>query len=516
MPNRFRILSLNGGGIRGIFQAVFLSKIAEYFPQPFCSNFDLISGTSTGAIIGMAVAAGIDMKKVVDLYTDKGPRIFRKKFLGPFRQGPIYEQEILKAELQQVFGNKRLRELDTKVIITSASIETPGHRFFANFPSYVESDENFTVVDSILSSTAAPTYFTPFRPEGQNRHYVDGGVWANSPSALAILLANKYLRVPLANISLLSIGTGDFSKYTSIEYVNQLRQYSPDAIRTIFELMFASQESFADRYSKEVLGRENYLRVSATLDLPIALDNSIDAIGKLPQLAEDAVQVYLAEVKGILSNKADDELYVQRIDKDKLVSEHVLAKAGLTGFYPDRESYRLRKGASSIDTYVMNAKTNLTMVSISLVTGIEFDDLMSVLAIKLEGLSSTFEVSISLLNPQKSHLMESICGVFRKTKEELANDITRGLNELVTARSKLSENAQSRFKIHLHNTIPFGSAIIMDHDKPYGTVQIETKAYKAPFGKSFGFEVMQAQKDGLYFALLEGYKSLIKDGERIC
>jgi len=369
--------------------------------------------------------------------------------------------------------------------------------------------------DSILSSTAAPTFFYPVKPEGQDRHYVDGGVWANSPSALAILLANKYLGVSLANISLLSVGTGDFSKYTSIDYVNNLRQYSPEAIRTIFELMFASQESFADRYSKEVIGRDNYVRVSATLDSPIALDNSTEALGKLPQLAEDAVQVYLSDIRRILQ-PTDGSSYVQIIDKDKLVPETVLAKAGLTGFYPDRASYRLRKNASSIDKYVKNAKSNLIMVSISLVTGIEFDDLMSVLAIKLENPEKAFDLSISLLNPNKNYLMESLCHVFSKTATELAADIGRGLKRLQDARNNLSASGKARFKIYLHNTIPFGSAIIMDHDKLHGTLQIETKSYKAGLGKSFGFEVMQAENDGLYFTLLKGYMALLNDAERVC
>lgn len=201
---------------------------------------------------------------------------------------------------------------------------------------------------------------------------------------------------------------------------------------------------------------------------------------------------------------------------NKLVPEHVLAEAGLTAFYSERSSYRSRKGAHSIDAYVRNARSNLIMVSISLVTGIDFDDLMSVLAIKLENKDVPFDLSISLLNPQKNCLMESICGAFGKTAASLANDITEGLNKLLDARNSMSSQAQAQFKMYLHNTVPFGSAIIMDFDKPYGTVQIETKAYQAGLGKSFAFEVMQSKKDGLYPTLLKGYIALLRDAERIC
>lgn len=68
MNKPFRILSLSGGGIRGIFQGVFLSKISKELPLPLWRNFDLICGTSTGAIVGIAVAMGIDIERVVDLY----------------------------------------------------------------------------------------------------------------------------------------------------------------------------------------------------------------------------------------------------------------------------------------------------------------------------------------------------------------------------------------------------------------------------------------------------------------
>lgn len=89
MAHKFRILSLNGGGLRGIFQAVFLSKISQHLEKPLWKNFDLICGTSTGAIVGAAVAMEVDIDRVVSLYKEKGGAIFQKKRLGGLRKGPM-------------------------------------------------------------------------------------------------------------------------------------------------------------------------------------------------------------------------------------------------------------------------------------------------------------------------------------------------------------------------------------------------------------------------------------------
>lgn len=515
MAHKFRILSLNGGGLRGIFQAVFLSKISQHLDKPLWSNFDLICGTSTGAIVGAAVAMEVDIERVVNLYKEKGGAIFQKRRWGGFRKGPLYNQAVLKRELENIFVNKQLKDAKTKVLITSASVNKFDHRFFTNFPTYTASDENLSVVDSILSSTAAPTFFAPVKPQGQERSYVDGGVWANTPSALGILIANKYLHTPINQISLLSVGTGDFPTLATVEYFNNLRQFSIKAVTTIFELMFASQSSFADQYAKEVLGRENYLRISAQLDEVIPLDDVNKAVTKLPPLAEHAAEVYCSEVQALLAPSRDEASFIQRLDREKLVSDHILLDAGLTAFFPERDYYKTSEHRKSIDTYVDTARHSLIIVSISLVKGIDFDNLRTVLERKLEDRDEPFEVTISLLNPSKDYLMESLSNALEKSKDELAKNINEGLNKLKEFRAKLSINAQSRLTLRVHNTIPFGSAIIIDPDKPYGKIQIETKAYKVPYGKSFAFEVMQSKRHGLYHTLLSGYHALVADGDSV-
>ena len=117
--------------------------------------------------------------------------------------------------------------------------------------------------------------------------------------------------------------------------------------------------------------------------------------------------------------------------------------------------------------------------------------------------------------PNKDYLMESLCSVFEKEKEDIIKDIKDGIALIQKFKNKLSLYAQKRLTLKLHNSIPFGSAIIMDYDKPYGKIQIETKAYKVPMGKSFAFEVVPHKKNGYYDTMLEGYLNLINDGQSI-
>lgn len=515
MYKPFRILSLSGGGARGIFQAVFLSKISKQLPSPLWKNFDLICGTSTGAIVGMVIAMGIDIERIVDFYKLSGEKVFKRKFLGGVQRGPIYNQETLRSELQRVLRNMQLKDAKTKVLISSVSINSYDHRVFANFPTLTASDKNLSAVDVVLSSTAAPTYFSPVTPIGQERSYVDGGLWANTPSSLGILFANKYLGIPLNGIKLISVGTGDFPTGATIEYFSNLRQFSLEATETIFELMIASQSSFADQYSKEVLGEDNYLRASALLDDAISIDDALTSNSKLPSLAEASADINLAKIQKLLLHDDKKDDFIQKPDRSKLITDYMIYETGLSGFYPSREHYNLRKDAESIHSYVNTAKHSLIMVSISLIKGINFDNLRSVLERKLEDRENQFEATISFLNPNKNFLMESLSQNFDKDEESIRMDISDGINRLLAFRSKLSSNAQSNFRVRVHNSIPFGSAIIIDHDKPYGKIQIETKPYKAPYGRSFAFEAIPVKRDGFYDTLLKGYLSLISDGEKV-
>ena len=196
-----------------------------------------------------------------------------------------------------------------------------------------------------------------------------------------------------------------------------------------------------------------------------------------------------------------------------LISELIPA-AGLTAFYPSRDYYRTHRTASSIDAYVATARKTVIMVSINLMTGVPFDGLCDVLRRKLEA-AQDFSAVISLLDPLNEHLMEALAPVLDMDSRELSDSIRASLGKLLRLKASLSQAAQQRLVVRVHRAIPLGSAILLDHDEPFGRIQIESKVYKAHVRNSFAFEIVPTTDDGFYHTLKKGYEALLNDGEEI-
>src|SRR6266404_3453401 len=125
----YRILSLDGGGIRGVFPAAFLAKLQENLEHPIASYFDLIAGTSTGGIIALGLGVGLSAGDILRLYEEQGPAIFDQHH-GPLntwlRQrgramlhlfGSKYSSDNLRTALEGVLGNRKLGESRTRLVI---------------------------------------------------------------------------------------------------------------------------------------------------------------------------------------------------------------------------------------------------------------------------------------------------------------------------------------------------------------------------------------------------------------
>ena len=252
----------------------------------------------------------------------------------------------------------------------------------------------------------------------------------------------------------------------------------------------------------------------------IGLDDAKKANDKLPALAENQFNKSIEDINkmfksDIPSVSSKHEANNQDLEVPELIPQELVEASGLTGFYPSRKFYVYRQGAESIDSYVDGARKSLIMVSINLMTGLPFTNLCKVLERKLEDKSKEFSAVISLLNPLKADLIFSISPVLNRTKDQLFSSIKETIDALVEFRNRLSTSAKNRLKLRVHNTIPFGSAIIVDHKEPYGRIQIETKPYKAVLNDSFAFEIAPHGTSGFYETLINGYKTLINDGTAI-
>jgi uncharacterized protein len=228
-PGRpYRVLALDGGGIRGYYTARLLELLlAAAGGDPrrvdFGRAFDLIVGTSTGSLIGAALAAGVPLARVSALYREHGTAIFPHP--APFGRWSLLwcaahwrrasaDVTALRRALEELFGGMTLDELYAQrgvaLCVTATELGTARGRVFATPPSAIDDDRvNLPLVDVCIASSAAPMLLPPFRFPHAGRNdalWCDGGLWATSPVAVAI---DKALDLAPAErqVEILSVGT---------------------------------------------------------------------------------------------------------------------------------------------------------------------------------------------------------------------------------------------------------------------------------------------------------------------
>lgn len=224
-----RVLSIDGGGIRGIIPALVLAEIESQSGRPISELFDLIVGTSTGGILALGltmpdqssiVKPAYTAKQLVKFYELKGQIIFpslggSKNIRWIFR--PKYSEEGIEQVLKDFFRDTLIGHALTFVIIPTYEIEDREHLFFNNYSVY----GNFYMRDVARATSAAPTYFPPVKITVSTRVHskgyltlIDGGVFANNPAPYALHQAK--IMSSSENILLVSIGTG--SSTVPIQY----------------------------------------------------------------------------------------------------------------------------------------------------------------------------------------------------------------------------------------------------------------------------------------------------------
>jgi uncharacterized protein len=274
----YHILSLDGGGIRGVLTSTLLERLEDAHPG-FLAKVDLFAGTSTGGILALGLAAGLTPAQCRQLYEVRGEAIFSNPLVRTVMElgnvlGAKYDNGHLKQALADLFGDKTLDDLPHKVLISSFLLDNNPYdpntlrtwrpKFFHNYPSQ-GSDGRERVVDVALRTSAAPTYFPMVE------QYVDGGVAANNPSmcALAQALHPDTGGQMLADIRLLSIGTGQRPKYVAEQNGNWgVVEWAPHLV----DLLMEGSNGLGDYQCRQVL-TGNYFRLNPTLPDDIALDD---------------------------------------------------------------------------------------------------------------------------------------------------------------------------------------------------------------------------------------------------
>jgi len=223
MAKKIKILSIDGGGIRGIIPAMILAEVERRTNKNICDMFDLVAGTSTGGILALALTkpsktGGSEYcaKSLVSLYEKQGERIFSRSIWHRIQAvGNIaevkYSSEGIEKVLEETFGKTRLRDALLPVIVTSYDIERQKPFIFKSFRASKNPEDDFFMKDAARATSAAPTFFEPCKIDvtGPEEYYalIDGLVFASNPALCAFVEAREIYH-DTDNYRVLSLGTG--------------------------------------------------------------------------------------------------------------------------------------------------------------------------------------------------------------------------------------------------------------------------------------------------------------------
>ncbi len=279
---KFRILSLDGGGIRGLYSAQMLKNIEDKCGIDLYNDFDLIIGTSTGSILAGAIAQRINLDTVISLYQNEGKNIFKKRWFS--RSGLFtskYRPEPLQAQLKSIFNNTVLGDIEKPLLICATDIGNSSQFVFKTTfnnqkdgngnPKVLVRDKDIALYDAIMASSSAPIFFPPHKVG--NFLLSDGGLWANSPVLVALAEAKKIFNAEPKDVVVVSIGTGveenDYHIDTKLwGFLTGWKRSK--LISTILNLQTKVNSSLLNF----LMPKENILRLTFTSDKTLPLDDT--------------------------------------------------------------------------------------------------------------------------------------------------------------------------------------------------------------------------------------------------
>lgn len=279
----FRILSLDGGGIRGVLSAAILERLETECPG-FLSSIDLFAGTSTGGILALGLASGMTPAQLRQLYEDSGNKVFVNRRWRNFFRVEDYDQwleadyssDALEQALREEFDSKTLADLNKKVLVVSFDLVNKfaaqrqwKPKIFNNFEG--DPDLKEKAIDVALRTSAAPTYFPIYQG------YADGGVIANNPSMCALSQAISTGKSgggkTIDEIRLLSVGTGINLNYIDLKEDDDGKWGYVKWAPKLINLMLDGSVDLVNYQCKQILGGEKYLRINPVMHEPVDLDD---------------------------------------------------------------------------------------------------------------------------------------------------------------------------------------------------------------------------------------------------
>ncbi len=280
-----KVLSIDGGGIRGIIPAMVLAEIERRTGERIAEMFDLVAGTSTGGILALGLTKpGQDgdpeysAKRLIELYETEGKKIFSLPVWHRIHSaGGVTEEKYPAAGIEEVahryFGDVRLAQAFKEVLVTAYEIEKRGPWFFKRRKAQ-DPDEDFNpfMRDVARATSAAPTYFEPLQLKvGSmgNHAFIDGGVHSNNPAMCAYVEALK-IHPEEDDFLVVSLGTGELTR--SMPYKEVVGWGLALWAQPILNVVFDGVADTVDYQLRELLSTEEgddrrYYRFQTVLDI---------------------------------------------------------------------------------------------------------------------------------------------------------------------------------------------------------------------------------------------------------
>jgi len=277
----FKILSIDGGGIKGIFPAGILQEIEAEVDGYLWQYFDMIAGTSTGGILGIGLSAKQKARDLYDLYMNNGKMIFPKS-KNPLTSvfGTLHDRKPLEKMVNETLGNRLYGESVCRMVIPAVNQHGEPSIYKTDHHKDYKRDHAEAMARVALDTSAAPIYLGA-NEEGEE-FCVDGGLFANNPIMCAVVDAIACYDIRPNQIRVLSIGCGKYSKELNVEKIKGGIRHWADI------LDYTSQLQSHNVYGQAglLIGRENICRINPELRTPIAMDDFDTARDRLPDLAK--------------------------------------------------------------------------------------------------------------------------------------------------------------------------------------------------------------------------------------
>jgi uncharacterized protein len=308
MSKLLRILSIDGGGIRGILPGQVLISLEHKLQQKsnnqdarIADYFDLLAGTSTGGILtclylcpdkNNPLRPAFSAKQAVDLYLKNGSSIFQNTFIHKITSvnglnEEKYPSSVIEELLRSYFNDVKLSQLLKPCIIPSYNIHKRSTHFFTQHDAKVKEGYDFYVREVTRATSAAPTYFEPARVHsltGVSYPLVDGGVFANNPALCAYAEARQQFKrsdssknVTAMDMFMFSIGTGTTKR--SYDYNKAIGWGAMGWIQPVLDIMMSGVSDTVDFQLKQIFDaidkNQNYIRIDPEMgDSDTEMDNA--------------------------------------------------------------------------------------------------------------------------------------------------------------------------------------------------------------------------------------------------